>query len=144
MYVVWRSERLGAASDSSSQEGSALAWPTHHRLPDEVVHEIPSDQSPCHRGCEGRVQHRHRLSGRSRSAAATIRIPDTEQHFAGAELLGKCVEMFRDALPGIRRVAALGNATDPFSKPFLEHVHLVGKAIGIETPEFFVRTTAEI
>lgn len=62
----------------------------------------------------------------------------------GAQLLGKCVEMFRDALPGIRRVAALGNATDPFSKPFLEHVQLVGKATGIETHEFSVRTTDEI
>src|SRR5207244_2928218 len=23
-----------------------LAWPTHHRLPDEVVHEVPSHQRP--------------------------------------------------------------------------------------------------
>src|ERR1700680_2800251 len=61
---------LGAASDSSSLEGSALAWPTHHRLPDEVVHEVPSDQWPCHRGREGRVFHRQRVSDRSRSAVA--------------------------------------------------------------------------
>jgi hypothetical protein len=26
----------------------------HIRLPDEVVHEVPSDQWPRHRGCEGR------------------------------------------------------------------------------------------
>src|SRR5437588_853201 len=39
-----RFARLRAASDSSSPEGSALAWPPHHRLPDEVVHEVPSDQ----------------------------------------------------------------------------------------------------
>ena len=26
---------------------AALAWPTHHRLPDEVVHEVPSDRSVC-------------------------------------------------------------------------------------------------
>src|SRR5205814_7544947 len=62
---VWRSERLGAASDSLSQEGSALAWPTPHRLPDEVVHEVPSKHRSRHRCCEGRVQHRHRLSDRS-------------------------------------------------------------------------------
>ena len=30
----------------------------------------PSKQRPCHRGREGRVQHRHRLSDRSRSTAA--------------------------------------------------------------------------
>jgi hypothetical protein len=34
--AVWRSERLGRVSDSSSLEGSALAWPTYHRPPDEV------------------------------------------------------------------------------------------------------------
>jgi putative tryptophan/tyrosine transport system substrate-binding protein len=60
------------------------------------------------------------------------------------ELHAKCVELFRDALPGIRRVAALGNASDPFSKPFLEQVRVVGKIIGIETPEFMVRTPDEI
>ena len=60
------------------------------------------------------------------------------------ELHAKCVELFRDAFPGIRRVAALGNASDPFSKPFLEQVRLVGKNTGIETPEFVVRTPDEI
>ena len=49
-----------------------------------------------------------------------------------AELFGKCVELIRDALPSVRRVAALGNGADPFSKPFLEHVQLAGKATGIE------------
>jgi hypothetical protein len=39
-------ERLGAASDSSSRKGSAVAWPTHHRLQDEVVYEIPPEQLP--------------------------------------------------------------------------------------------------
>ena len=61
-----------------------------------------------------------------------------------AELLGKCVELFRDALPGIRRVAALGNASDPFSKPFFEQVRIVGKATGIETPEVLVSAPDEI
>ena len=61
-----------------------------------------------------------------------------------AELHAKCVELFRDALPGIRRVAALGNASDPFSKPFLEQVRVVGKTTGIETPEVMVRTPDEI
>ncbi len=61
-----------------------------------------------------------------------------------AELLGKCVELFRDALPGIRTVAALGNASDPFSKPFFEEVSSVGKATGIKTPEVMVSTPDEI
>jgi ABC-type uncharacterized transport system substrate-binding protein len=42
------------------------------------------------------------------------------------ECHGKCVELFRDMLPAARRVAALGNAIDPFSKPFLDQVLLAG------------------
>jgi putative ABC transport system substrate-binding protein len=34
-----------------------------------------------------------------------------------AELHGKCVELFRDMLPSVHRVAVVGNAADPFSKP---------------------------
>jgi len=62
----------------------------------------------------------------------------------GAEVLGKCVELFRDSLPGVRRVAALGNASDPFYRPFFEQVQLVGKAIGIDTPTVAVRALHEI
>ena len=47
-----------------------------------------------------------------------------------AELSGKCIELIRDMLPSVRRVTALANATDPFSKPFLEHVQLAGEASG--------------
>jgi putative tryptophan/tyrosine transport system substrate-binding protein len=62
-----------------------------------------------------------------------------------AELHGKCVELFRDALPGIRRVAALGNGADPFFEPFIEQVRRAGKTTGIEiSPEILVRTLDEI
>jgi putative ABC transport system substrate-binding protein len=47
-----------------------------------------------------------------------------------AELSGKCIELIRDMLPSVRRVTALANATDPFSKPFLEQVQLAGEASG--------------
>ena len=47
-----------------------------------------------------------------------------------AELSGKCVELIRDMLPSARRVTALANATDPFSKPFLEQIKLGGEATG--------------
>jgi len=46
-----------------------------------------------------------------------------------AELAGKSVQMIRDMLPSVRRVTALANATDPFSKPFLEQIQL-GEATG--------------
>jgi len=47
-----------------------------------------------------------------------------------AELSGKCIELIRELLPAARRVTALANATDPFSKPFLEKVQLAGEATG--------------
>src|SRR4030095_11851459 len=47
-----------------------------------------------------------------------------------AELAGKSVQLIRDMLPSARRVTALANATDPFSKPFLEHIQLGGEATG--------------
>jgi putative tryptophan/tyrosine transport system substrate-binding protein len=63
----------------------------------------------------------------------------------GAALHGKCVELFRDMLPSVRRIAAVGNAADPFSKPFMEQVRLAGKTTGIEiAPEIMVRTQDEI
>jgi len=49
----------------------------------------------------------------------------------GAELAGKSVELIAEMLPSARRVVALGNAPDPFSKPFLEKIQLSGKVTGI-------------
>jgi putative tryptophan/tyrosine transport system substrate-binding protein len=47
-----------------------------------------------------------------------------------AELAGKSVQLIRDMLPSVRRVTALANATDPFSKPFLEQIQLGGEVTG--------------
>jgi putative ABC transport system substrate-binding protein len=47
-----------------------------------------------------------------------------------AELAGKSVQLIRDMLPSARRVTAVANATDPFSKPFLEQIQLGGEATG--------------
>jgi putative ABC transport system substrate-binding protein len=56
----------------------------------------------------------------------------TGVNLMAAESHGKCVELLRDMMPSLRRVAALGNAADPFSKPFLEQVQLAGKSTGVE------------
>ena len=61
-----------------------------------------------------------------------------------AELFGKCVEIIRDMLPTVHRVGALGNAGDPFSKPFLEHVQLAGKSTNIEILPVMVSKPDEI
>ena len=49
-----------------------------------------------------------------------------------AETAGKSVELLRDMLPQLRRVAVLANPVDAFTRPLLEQVHLAGRTIGIE------------
>ena len=49
-----------------------------------------------------------------------------------AELQAKCIELFHEMLPSVRRIAALGYAADPFSKLFVQHVQLAGRSTGIE------------
>ena len=61
-----------------------------------------------------------------------------------AEAHGKCVEVFGDMLPAVRKVAALGNASDPFMPLFLEKIHLSAKAAKIEIVQATVRSADEI
>ena len=61
-----------------------------------------------------------------------------------AEAHGKCVEVFADMLPSVRKVVALGNASDPFMPLFLEKVHLSGKAAGVEIAPVAVRNADEL
>ena len=50
-----------------------------------------------------------------------------------AVLVGKCVELFRDMLAAMRRIAVLTNAADPvFAKLVLDQVELAGRITGIE------------
>ena len=62
-----------------------------------------------------------------------------------AETHGKCVELFRDMMPSIRRVAVLGNTTDPFTKPMLNQIQLAGGTARIEIqPVVMVRAADQI
>lgn len=61
-----------------------------------------------------------------------------------AEAHGKCVEVLANMLPGTRKMAALGNASDPFMPLFLENVRLSGKAAKIEIVTVTVRNAGEI
>jgi ABC-type uncharacterized transport system substrate-binding protein len=51
---------------------------------------------------------------------------------ATAELAGKSLELIRDILPVTRRVAALADPTNAFTKPFLEQINLAAQMSGIE------------
>ena len=61
-----------------------------------------------------------------------------------AEAHGKCVEVLVDLLPGVQKIAALGNATDPFRPLFLEQVILSGKAARVEIATVIMRSPDEI
>jgi putative ABC transport system substrate-binding protein len=61
------------------------------------------------------------------------------------ELPGKCVELFQDMIPSLKRVAALSNAADPSWKVILDQIQLAGKIAGIEiAPTAMVRGLDEI
>jgi putative tryptophan/tyrosine transport system substrate-binding protein len=61
-----------------------------------------------------------------------------------AEMHGKCIELFRDMLPFVRRVAVLLNAF-PSGKQVHEQVQLAGRGAGIEiAPSVMVRGSTEI
>jgi putative ABC transport system substrate-binding protein len=62
---------------------------------------------------------------------------------ATAELAGKSVELIRDVLPTVRRVAVLADPTNPFSKSFLAQIHLSARAIGVEIHVAMVRAVDE-
>jgi putative tryptophan/tyrosine transport system substrate-binding protein len=62
-----------------------------------------------------------------------------------AETAGKSVELFRDMLPSLQRVGVLANPADPFTKPFLEQVHLAGRAARVEIkPVATARSTDDL
>jgi putative tryptophan/tyrosine transport system substrate-binding protein len=60
-----------------------------------------------------------------------------------AELAGKSVQLIREMLPSARRVSALANAVDAFSKPFLEQIQLGGEVTGITINPVRIRSTEE-
>lgn len=61
------------------------------------------------------------------------------------ELHGKCIELFRDILPSLKRVAVLSNAADPSWRAILEQVQLAGKIANIEiAPVVTVRGLQEV
>ena len=62
----------------------------------------------------------------------------------GSELARKTAEFIRELLPSARRVAALANAPDPFSRPFVENIRLGGKAAGITIDVIMLQGPQEV
>src|SRR5260221_6754343 len=64
----------------------------------------------------------------------------------GAEVHGKCVELFRDMLPAARPIGLIANAADPlFSKALLEQIHPPGAGTTTEiSPAVMIRAPEEL
>jgi putative ABC transport system substrate-binding protein len=62
---------------------------------------------------------------------------------ATAELAGKSLELIREVLPSARRVAALADPGNPFSKSFLEQIHLSAPSAKVEIVVVNVRAAEE-
>jgi putative tryptophan/tyrosine transport system substrate-binding protein len=62
---------------------------------------------------------------------------------ATAELAGKSVELIRELVPNARRIAALADPSNPFTKPFLEQIQLAANALAIEIHVHMVREVGD-
>ena len=62
----------------------------------------------------------------------------------GTEMGAKTLELVRELIPSAKRVAVLANATDPFTKPFLDQLQRAGRALSLEISPITIRETSEI
>ncbi len=60
-----------------------------------------------------------------------------------AELSAKFIELIREIVPSVHRVAVLANAPDPFSKVFVKEIQLAGEA-GLTIPAAFLARVDEV
>src|SRR3954452_12467693 len=61
-----------------------------------------------------------------------------------AEAAAKSLELITEIKPGARRVGVLGNADDPFMKPFFEQVHQGAPLVHLEVHEVVVSSRDEL
>jgi putative ABC transport system substrate-binding protein len=63
---------------------------------------------------------------------------------AAAELAAKSLELIPQMVPTARRVGVLGNANDPFVKPFLEDIQKAAPKVRLEVHQIIVRSSNEL
>jgi putative ABC transport system substrate-binding protein len=63
---------------------------------------------------------------------------------AAAELAAKSLELIPEMVPGARRVGVLGNANDPFMKPFLDDIQQAAPKVRLEVYQTIVRGSGEL
>jgi putative ABC transport system substrate-binding protein len=62
----------------------------------------------------------------------------------GSELTAKRVELLKEAMPGVARLAVLCNATNPFNQYMWEDTQPAARALRIEPQVFMVREASEL
>jgi putative tryptophan/tyrosine transport system substrate-binding protein len=63
---------------------------------------------------------------------------------AAAELAAKSLELIPQMVPAARRLGVLGNANDPFMKPFLEDIEKAAPKVRLELHQIIVRGSNEL
>ena len=61
-----------------------------------------------------------------------------------AELAAKSLELLPDLVPNARRVGVLGNAEDPFMKPFLEEIQKGAAVVRLELQPIIIHRSDEL
>jgi putative ABC transport system substrate-binding protein len=61
-----------------------------------------------------------------------------------AELGGRRLQLLRDMMPGLRRVAVLASSQDPFTVPFLSYMEAAAKSGGIELDPVMAASAADL
>jgi putative ABC transport system substrate-binding protein len=62
----------------------------------------------------------------------------------GAELAGKLVDIVHELMPAARRIAALANVPDPFSKPFLHRIDIDAAAAEVTIDPIMIYNSAQL
>jgi putative ABC transport system substrate-binding protein len=62
----------------------------------------------------------------------------------GAELAGKLVDVVHEMMPAARRIAALANVPDPFSKPFLQRIESNAASAGVTIDPVMIQSSTEL
>jgi putative ABC transport system substrate-binding protein len=61
-----------------------------------------------------------------------------------AEAMAKSLELIAEIIPGARRVGVVGNADDPFMKPFFEEIQRAAPGVRLEVHQTIVRGSDEL
>ncbi len=61
-----------------------------------------------------------------------------------AEAVAKSLELIAEIIPGARRVGVVGNADDPFMKPFLDQIERAAPGVRLEVHQIIVRGSDEL